>query len=100
MRIRILQSYLWLINRDYTSPDPAQVHRLIHELQALAKESGHARPLMIGIDQENGEYPLDAGALTYIFNRRFAGLVSAFSSPSVGTQLYVAHSRTHNEYRV
>ncbi|TFK96145.1 glycoside hydrolase [Pterulicium gracile] len=47
--------------------DPAQVHRLIHELQALAKESGHARPLMIGIDQENG-------------------LVSAFSSPSVGTQ--------------
>ncbi|KAI0632880.1 glycoside hydrolase [Trametes polyzona] len=32
----------------------AQVHRLVHELQLLAKEAAHTRPLMIGIDQENG----------------------------------------------
>ncbi|KAH9948468.1 glycoside hydrolase [Amylocystis lapponica] len=45
----------------------AQVHDLIGKLQLLAKEAGHERPLMIGIDQENG-------------------LVSAFSSPTAGTQ--------------
>ncbi|KAI8972552.1 glycoside hydrolase [Trametes punicea] len=43
----------------------AQVHRIVQELQLLAKEAGHARPLMIGIDQENG-------------------LVSAFSTPVTG----------------
>ncbi|RPD60759.1 glycoside hydrolase [Lentinus tigrinus ALCF2SS1-6] len=45
----------------------ADVHRLTSELQALAKEAGHTRPLLIGIDQENG-------------------LVSAFSIPGAGTQ--------------
>lgn len=48
-----------------------QVYRLVQSLQQLAKDSGHSRPLMIGIDQENG-------------------LVSAFSSTTVsndaGTQ--------------
>ncbi|KAI9068822.1 glycoside hydrolase family 3 protein [Trametes sanguinea] len=43
----------------------AQVHRIVHELQSLAKEAGHTRPLMIGIDQENG-------------------LVSAFSTAATG----------------
>ncbi|KAJ7035670.1 glycoside hydrolase family 3 protein [Mycena alexandri] len=47
--------------------DAAQVRALIRELQTLARDAGHARPLMIGIDQENG-------------------LVSAFSRPSAGTQ--------------
>jgi hypothetical protein len=28
---------------------------MIQELQQLAKNSGHERPLMIGIDQENGK---------------------------------------------
>ncbi|KAI0744718.1 glycoside hydrolase [Earliella scabrosa] len=45
----------------------AHVHRITSELQALAKEAGHERPLLIGIDQENG-------------------LVSAFSIPNAGTQ--------------
>ncbi|EJF60110.1 glycoside hydrolase [Dichomitus squalens LYAD-421 SS1] len=45
----------------------AQVHHLTAELQTLAKEAGHGRPLLIGIDQENG-------------------LVSAFSIPDAGTQ--------------
>ncbi|KAI0717730.1 glycoside hydrolase [Cerioporus squamosus] len=45
----------------------AQVRRLTTGLQAIAKEAGHPRPLLIGIDQENG-------------------LVSAFSVPDAGTQ--------------
>ncbi|KAF9813278.1 hypothetical protein IEO21_05662 [Rhodonia placenta] len=48
----------------------AQVQALVTDLQRLAKEAGHERPLMIGIDQENG-------------------LVSAFSSTAhadAGTQ--------------
>jgi beta-N-acetylhexosaminidase len=32
-----------------------QVRRIIRELQELAKESGHDKPLLIGIDQENGK---------------------------------------------
>ncbi|KAJ7355555.1 glycoside hydrolase family 3 protein [Mycena albidolilacea] len=47
--------------------DAAQVRTLIHELQTLARDAGHDKPLMIGIDQENG-------------------LVSAFSRPGAGTQ--------------
>ncbi|KAF8627587.1 hypothetical protein AX17_006160 [Amanita inopinata Kibby_2008] len=47
--------------------DAAQVRRLVNELQATAQKCGHERPLLIGIDQENG-------------------LVSAFSSPAAGTQ--------------
>lgn len=31
-----------------------QVHKLVYDLQQLAKDSGHEQPLMIGIDQENG----------------------------------------------
>jgi len=31
-----------------------QAYKLVRELQQLAKDSGHERPLMIGIDQENG----------------------------------------------
>lgn len=34
--------------------DIAQMHQLVQSLQQLAKDSGHARPLMIGTDQENG----------------------------------------------
>ncbi|OCH91328.1 glycoside hydrolase [Obba rivulosa] len=44
-----------------------QVHALTRELQQIAKDAGHERPLMIGTDQENG-------------------LVSAFSSSESGTQ--------------
>lgn len=43
-----------------------QVYRLVQSLQQVAKESGHSRPLMIGIDQENG-------------------LVSAFSNTTAST---------------
>ena len=40
----------------YRPLDIEQVHGLVKKLQRLAKEAGHAQPLMIGIDQENGEY--------------------------------------------
>ena len=33
-----------------------QVHAITNELQSLARDAGHERPLMIGIDQENGEF--------------------------------------------
>ncbi|KAI1790589.1 glycoside hydrolase [Ganoderma leucocontextum] len=45
----------------------AQVYHITTELQSLAKEAGHALPLLIGTDQENG-------------------LVSAFSVSHAGTQ--------------
>ncbi|KZP01871.1 glycoside hydrolase family 3 protein [Calocera viscosa TUFC12733] len=47
--------------------DVEQTCRLVRELQQLAKDSRQELPMMIGIDQENG-------------------LVSAFSSPTAGTQ--------------
>ncbi|KAG6908037.1 hypothetical protein DXG01_006399 [Tephrocybe rancida] len=47
--------------------DARQARKLVQDLQTIAKESGHEKPLLIGIDQENG-------------------LVSAFSSPTAGTQ--------------
>ncbi|KAK7031366.1 glycoside hydrolase family 3 protein [Favolaschia claudopus] len=47
--------------------DAAQVRALVQELQTLARDAGHSKPLLIGIDQENG-------------------LVSAFSKPGAGTQ--------------
>ncbi|KAJ7493469.1 glycoside hydrolase family 3 protein [Mycena galericulata] len=45
----------------------AQIRTLVRELQTLARDAGHAKPLLIGIDQENG-------------------LVSAFSRADAGTQ--------------
>ncbi|KAI0683737.1 glycoside hydrolase [Cytidiella melzeri] len=47
--------------------DIRQVHGLVQKLQHIAKNAGHEKPLMIGIDQENG-------------------LVSAFSTAECGTQ--------------
>ncbi|KAJ7746895.1 glycoside hydrolase family 3 protein [Mycena maculata] len=47
--------------------DAAQTRALVRQLQTLAKNAGHAKPLLIGIDQENG-------------------LVSAFSRANAGTQ--------------
>jgi beta-N-acetylhexosaminidase len=56
-----------LFKRNLQDSMPEQVHKLIRDLQQIAKDAGHERPLMVGIDQENG-------------------LVSAFSTPKVGTQ--------------
>ncbi|KAF7317959.1 Glycoside hydrolase family 3 protein [Mycena kentingensis (nom. inval.)] len=47
--------------------DAAQTRKLIRDLQSLARQAGHERPLLIGIDQENG-------------------LCSAFGRPGAGTQ--------------
>ena len=34
--------------------EPAQVSELVRELQGLARDAGHARPLLLGVDQEGG----------------------------------------------
>ncbi|KAJ7623448.1 glycoside hydrolase family 3 protein [Roridomyces roridus] len=47
--------------------DATQTKTLVRDLQTLARDAGHTRPLLIGTDQENG-------------------LVSAFSRPDAGTQ--------------
>ncbi|PFH50011.1 glycoside hydrolase family 3 protein [Amanita thiersii Skay4041] len=47
--------------------DATQVRKLVCDLQTFARSCGHEKPLLIGIDQENG-------------------LVSAFSSLTAGTQ--------------
>jgi|SRR5882762_3387453 len=68
----------------------SQVHAIIRELQQIAKDSGHERPLLIGIDQENGEDHFII--LYYVEGWMRIGLVSAFSSTTMyvaGTQLYV-----------
>jgi hypothetical protein len=66
-----------------------QVRRIITELQELAKESGHDDPLLIGMDQENGRGISDALKFQANYYNR-AGLVSAFSRPTAGTQLQVS----------
>ena len=38
----------------------------MHDLQQLAKDSGHEQPLLIGIDQENGMY-----LSSYLFSTHF-----------------------------
>ena len=66
-----------------------QVHKVVQKLQQIAKDAMHERPLMIGIDQENGSVLTYCGDL--FSERRLAGLVSAFSLPTpeeAGTQLY------------
>ena len=68
----------------------SQVHAIIWELQQIAKDSGYERPLLIGIDQENGEDHFII--LYYVEGWMRIGLVSAFSSTTMyvaGTQLYV-----------
>ncbi|KAG5350185.1 hypothetical protein C0989_012334 [Termitomyces sp. Mn162] len=40
--------------------DAKQVRNIVRELQSIAKESGHEKPLLIGIDQENGAMALAA----------------------------------------
>ena len=43
----------------HTCTDALQTLSLVMDLQELAKQAGHERPLMIGIDQENGELVSD-----------------------------------------
>ncbi|KAH0834019.1 hypothetical protein J3R83DRAFT_11255 [Lanmaoa asiatica] len=63
-----------------------QVHGLVKSLQ-FAKDCGHTRPLMIGIDQENDQHILPLYLLLVLY--ALVGLVSAFSSTdryTAGTQ--------------
>ena len=48
------QTLLYEEQPAYPSVGAMQVHALVQKLQVIAKNAGHERPLMIGIDQENG----------------------------------------------
>ncbi|KAI0946134.1 hypothetical protein AcV7_010185 [Taiwanofungus camphoratus] len=60
----------------------AQVHKLVHKLQLLAKEAGHARPLMIGIDQENGLVSAFSSTMTRDAGTQFPGAMALAASGS------------------
>ncbi|OSD03667.1 glycoside hydrolase family 3 protein [Trametes coccinea BRFM310] len=60
----------------------AQVHRIVHELQSLAKEAGHERPLMIGIDQENGLVSAFSTAATEEAGTQFPGAMALAATGS------------------
>ncbi|KAG6853161.1 hypothetical protein C0991_006449 [Blastosporella zonata] len=66
--------------------DAKQVRAIVQELQKLAKESGHDKPLLIGIDQENGKSIEHFMPCIQRIHSLHPGLVSAFSSPTAGTQ--------------
>ncbi|KAI0370853.1 glycoside hydrolase [Pilatotrama ljubarskyi] len=61
----------------------AQVHRLVNELQLLAKEAGHVRPLMIGIDQENGLVSAFSIAATREAGTQFPGAMALAATGSI-----------------
>jgi beta-N-acetylhexosaminidase len=65
----------------------AQTRKLVLDLQKIAKDAGHETPLLIGIDQENGELLPGFSAQCNLAYSRNAGLVSAFSSPTAGAVL-------------
>ncbi|KAF8196709.1 glycoside hydrolase family 3 protein [Mycena galopus ATCC 62051] len=75
--------------------DAAQIRALIRELQTLARDAGYAKPLLIGIDQENG--------LVSAFSRSGAGTqfpgamaLAATGSPAVAEQVSFASGRELN----
>ncbi|THH16289.1 hypothetical protein EW146_g4327 [Bondarzewia mesenterica] len=75
-----------LMKRNVQSAE--QTHGMIQKLQKIAKDAGHEQPLMIGIDQENGEIIIGLTASLDILYST-TGLVSAFSNATTqaaGTQ--------------
>jgi len=86
--LRILWNFIEL--RVHWFADAGQTRKLVQDLQRFAKESGHKKPLLIGIDQENGIYvSYRLIAVVLMCSAHHAGLVAAFSSPTAGTQLWV-----------
>ncbi|KAI0351609.1 glycoside hydrolase [Trametes cingulata] len=76
----------------------AQVHRLVNELQSLAKEAGHTRPLMIGIDQENGLVSAFSTAATGQAGTQFPGAMALAATGSIELAAKVS-SATAQELR-
>ncbi|CEG68899.1 hypothetical protein RMATCC62417_05067 [Rhizopus microsporus] len=67
-----------LFSRNIESPK--QLQRLTHQLQTVAKESGHARPLWIAVDQENGVMRRLGTSGTYLPGSMALGAIGSTSA--------------------
>ncbi|KAH8977419.1 glycoside hydrolase family 3 protein [Lactarius akahatsu] len=66
-----------------------QVHALVQKLQQIAKSAGHERPLMIGMDQENGLVSAFSVAHSNDAGTQFPGAMAlaAAGSPDVAERI-------------
>ncbi|KAF8438655.1 hypothetical protein L210DRAFT_3646904 [Boletus edulis BED1] len=71
-----------LMKRNVTSIK--QVHGLVKSLQQFAKDCGHTRPLMIGIDQENGLVSAFSSTLRYTAGTQFPGAMALAATGDPG----------------
>ncbi|GBE87136.1 Beta-hexosaminidase [Sparassis crispa] len=69
-----------------------QVRALVRKLQLLAKEAGHKRPLMIGIDQENGLVSAFSLSFTDDAGTQFPGAMALAASGSPELAERVSHA--------
>ncbi|KII83856.1 glycoside hydrolase family 3 protein [Plicaturopsis crispa FD-325 SS-3] len=60
-----------------------QVRNLVCDLQQIAKDAGHTRPLLIGIDQENGLVSAFSSTATYEAGTQFPGAMALAATGSV-----------------
>ncbi|KIM77406.1 glycoside hydrolase family 3 protein [Piloderma croceum F 1598] len=72
-----------------------QVHTIIQELQQIAKDSGHERPLMVGIDQENGLVSAFSSTSTYEAGTQFPGAMALAATGSVELAEQVSSATGH-----
>ncbi|KAI0297902.1 glycoside hydrolase superfamily [Russula brevipes] len=72
-----------------------QVHALLRKLQQIAKDAGHERPLMIGIDQENGLVSAFTVAQSNVAGTQFPGAMAlaASGSPDLAERTSEASAR-------
>ncbi|KAG8215270.1 glycoside hydrolase family 3 protein [Butyriboletus roseoflavus] len=61
-----------------------QVHGLVKSLQQFAKDCGHTRPLMIGIDQENGLVSAFSSTHRYTAGTQFPGAMALAATGDPG----------------
>ncbi|KIJ18197.1 beta-N-acetylhexosaminidase [Paxillus involutus ATCC 200175] len=59
-----------------------QVHGLVRSLQQFARDCGHTRPLMIGIDQENGLVSAFSSTNRYTAGTQFPGAMALAATGS------------------
>ena len=75
-----------------------QVHKLVHDLQQIAQDSGHEQRLLIGIDQENGTSFLLIYALHTILKHRIQGSYQGLAFPLVKRGLSCMSGLWNKEY--
>ncbi|KAF8553626.1 glycoside hydrolase family 3 protein [Imleria badia] len=72
-----------------------QVHELVKNLQQFAKDCGHTRPLMIGIDQENGLVSAFSSTHRHTAGTQFPGAMAlaATGDPEIAKSCSLATAR-------